>query len=169
MGAMESLGVYLVRKREEREVSLDEMSRRTRIQPYILSGLERDDWAELPHRTFLKGFVRNYCRTLGVSDTRALELFEELAVLSGADPGVDGEVHEAGGERPSTSPLRSLSVHPSARFNPVMLAVMLLLIFAVLFFAVKVTKSSVPDEQSPSYTRAPVKTSFQRSLSDKSR
>lgn len=166
---MESLGVHLVRKREEREVSLEEIARRTRVQPYILSGLEQDDWSELPHRTFLKGFVRNYCRALGVSDTRALELFEEQAALSGVEPGVDASPSESGNERAPTSPFRSLSVHPSSRFNPVMLAVMLLLIFAVLFFAVKVTKSSVPDEQSPSYTWTPAKTSFQRSLSDKSR
>ena len=147
---MESLGAYLMRKREDRGLSLVEVSRETRIQARILGGLEHDDWEDLPHSTFVKGFVRNICRSLEVADTRALELFDEqlAAQRARSTPSPAEPLPLAAATEPSPPPpaprLRVRGIAKEQRFGPGLIAVVLLLVVAMFFFAVKITGSTVP-------------------------
>lgn len=171
---MESLGAYLMRKREDRGMSLGEISRETRIQARIIAGLEHDDWEDLPHATFVKGFVRNICRTIGVSDIRALELFDEQLAAQNARSApspVEPPPKEATTEASPSAPaprLRVRGITKEQRFGPGLIAVVLLLVVAMFFFAVKITGSSVPAEQGPTYTWTPAVTGSQGAFSEKS-
>jgi len=65
-------GEHLKRERELREVSLDELSRATRISNRFLQALENEEWGKLPGGVFGHGFVRSIARYLGLSEEALL-------------------------------------------------------------------------------------------------
>ncbi len=73
---MESPGEYLKREREIRRVSLQKIHEATRIPMKFLEAIEADRYEGLPHATFIKGFIRSYCKVLGVDETDAVLRFE---------------------------------------------------------------------------------------------
>ena len=73
---MDCPGEYLKRERELRDVSLDDISREIRVPIKLLRALEEDDYQSLPHTTFVKGFIRAYCKFLGVDENDALLRYE---------------------------------------------------------------------------------------------
>jgi len=76
---MSSLGVYLRGLREAKGVSLDGISRSTRVGRRHLEALEGDKLEELPARVFVKGFIRAYCDTLEAPPDQAFDLFRQTA------------------------------------------------------------------------------------------
>lgn len=74
---MESIGAYLKRQREMRKISLEEISRLTKINLNCLKALEDDNLAALPGVVFAKGFVKSYARAIGLNADEALLQFEE--------------------------------------------------------------------------------------------
>jgi cytoskeleton protein RodZ len=62
----DSLGSYLRRERELREMSLQDISAATKIQLKFLEALERDDYDQLPPAPFIVGFLRAYAQCLSV-------------------------------------------------------------------------------------------------------
>jgi cytoskeleton protein RodZ len=65
-------GERLKRERELREVSLDELSKATRISSRFLLALENEDWGKLPGGVFGHGFVRSIARYLGLAEESLL-------------------------------------------------------------------------------------------------
>ena len=61
-----SIGAQLRASREARGLTLDAVSRTTRVQPRILAAIERDDVAAVPPRPFGRGFVRAYAAEMGL-------------------------------------------------------------------------------------------------------
>jgi cytoskeleton protein RodZ len=70
-----ALGSHLRALREERNVSLEEMSFATRVGIAQLEALEADNAALLPAPVFVKGFIRAYCHFLGLPPDEALERY----------------------------------------------------------------------------------------------
>lgn len=64
---MESIGTFLRRERELRGIALDEVADATRIPVRQLERIEDDRFAELPGEVFIKGYLRAYARSLGLS------------------------------------------------------------------------------------------------------
>lgn len=64
---MESLGDYLRREREYRHISLEEITRRTKIREEILTGLEEDRLDSNLSPVFIKGFLRAYAKYVGLN------------------------------------------------------------------------------------------------------
>ncbi len=62
----QTLGQYLRRERESRSMSLEELSRATRISLPFLEALERDDFDFFSQREFIRGFLKGYARHLGM-------------------------------------------------------------------------------------------------------
>jgi len=73
---MSAVGAYLRDLREQQGVSLEELSRSTRVLHHYLEALETDDLASLPAPVFTKGFIRAYCQVLGVSSDEAIALYD---------------------------------------------------------------------------------------------
>src|SRR5438046_1497698 len=73
---MSSVGSHLRELRERRGVSLDEISRSTRVLSPQLQALEADNFAALPAPAFVRGFIRAYCQALGEHPDAALALYE---------------------------------------------------------------------------------------------
>jgi len=76
---MESFGAYLRQLREEKGVSREEVSSRTKISMKYLTALEEDDLGKIPNEVFAKGFIRSYARCLALEEDEVLTRFEELA------------------------------------------------------------------------------------------
>jgi cytoskeleton protein RodZ len=73
---MASVGTYLQELRARRGVSLEEISRTTRVAPRYLLALENDAFSELPAPVFIRGFIRAYCQALGESAQEALAIYD---------------------------------------------------------------------------------------------
>ncbi len=72
---METLGQYLRREREARSVSLEELSRGTRISHPYLEALEQDNFHFFSKREYILGFLKGYARHLGLDPEEVLKRF----------------------------------------------------------------------------------------------
>ena len=59
-------GALLRRGREAAGLSLDAVAQQLKLAPRQVTALEEDDFARLPGRTFVRGFVRNYARLVRI-------------------------------------------------------------------------------------------------------
>jgi len=73
----ESFGQYLVRERELRGFTLQQISDQTRIGVANLRALEGDDLSRLPARVFVLGYIRAYAQAIGLSPDEAVLRFDE--------------------------------------------------------------------------------------------
>src|SRR5437660_6077332 len=67
-----NFGERLKRERELREVSMEELTKATRISACFVQALENEDWAKLPGGVFGHGFVRTIARYLGLNEEALL-------------------------------------------------------------------------------------------------
>jgi cytoskeletal protein RodZ len=72
---MGSLGSYLRRERELKQVSVAELAQTTRIPVRLLHQIENDDCDALPADVFVRGFLRSYARALGIDEEQVLARF----------------------------------------------------------------------------------------------
>ncbi len=65
-------GAMLAQAREEAALSIDTVAAQLKLAPRQVRALESGDFAALPGRTFVRGFVRNYARLLDIDADRVL-------------------------------------------------------------------------------------------------
>ncbi|HVY27566.1 MAG TPA: helix-turn-helix domain-containing protein [Polyangiaceae bacterium] len=63
---MATVGQYLRELREQRKMSVEEVSRATRVPVASVERIETDRFDELPGEVFVRGFLKSYARALGV-------------------------------------------------------------------------------------------------------
>ncbi|MDH4226554.1 MAG: DUF4115 domain-containing protein [Deltaproteobacteria bacterium] len=73
---MERPGEYLKRERELRGVAFDDVCAALKLSRKKIKALEEDDYANLPHSTYVKGFIKSYCRHLGLDEADAVLRYE---------------------------------------------------------------------------------------------
>jgi cytoskeletal protein RodZ len=69
---MPTFGAQLKREREQRKISLDDISVSTKIGTRFLRAIEDDHFDELPGGIFNKGFVRAYARHIGLDEEQVI-------------------------------------------------------------------------------------------------
>lgn len=74
---MDSLGSYLRRERELRQLSLEEIAQTTRIPMRMLQRIEDDDLDALPGEVFARGFLKSYARSVGLDSELVLARYGE--------------------------------------------------------------------------------------------
>lgn len=72
---MKTVGEILKDQRQKKQLTLEEISRKTKIQEKYLVSLEKNDFKHLPTGTFVKGFIQNYAQAIGVNPQTALAIF----------------------------------------------------------------------------------------------
>jgi cytoskeleton protein RodZ len=77
-------GDLLRQVREQRQISLERAAEASRIRPQILAAIEADETGDIP-TVYLRGYVRNYARFLGVDP---VELEKRMDSIQGAEPEV---------------------------------------------------------------------------------
>jgi len=74
----ESLGEYLKRERELRQISLEEVAEGTKIAIYRLRTMEADRWEKLPAEIFVKGFIKSYAEFIGLVPEDVILRYQEI-------------------------------------------------------------------------------------------
>lgn len=74
---MNQTGQVLKQAREQKNLSLNEVSLATKINPKILAAIEENDENRLPAKTFLRGFVRTYASYLKMDVNQVMDIFHE--------------------------------------------------------------------------------------------
>ena len=75
--APRTLGQALAVERERQGLSRADVAQRLHMSAYQVEALESGDYKRLPQGTFLRGFVRNYAKVLGIASDPLLELLAE--------------------------------------------------------------------------------------------
>ena len=87
-----SVGKYLQQERERKGLSLEAVSRATRISPRNLEAIESDDFISLPAPIFIRGFLKTYASFIGLESYKVIALYETqtgiigLATPKGSQP-----------------------------------------------------------------------------------
>jgi cytoskeletal protein RodZ len=114
-----NFGERLKREREMREVSMEELTKATRISKRFVEALENEDWAKLPGGVFGHGFVRTIARYLGLDEESLL-----------------GEYDSARAEKLPPVPTKAEERIPSLpKWLPVAAVLIVFLLLAGLFYA----------------------------------
>jgi cytoskeletal protein RodZ len=114
-----NFGERLKREREMREVSMEELTKATRISTRFLLALENEDWEKLPGGVFGHGFVRTIARYLGLDEESLL-----------------GEYDMARGGQALAEPAKPEERIPSPpKWVPVAAVLVVLLLVIGLFYA----------------------------------
>jgi len=70
-------GAQLRRAREEKGISREEVSRGLHLSRNYLIALENDEYGKLPEPAFIKGYLRNYARLLGLPGEEVAALYQQ--------------------------------------------------------------------------------------------
>src|SRR5262245_30563049 len=73
-----SFGTNLREQREERKVSLEDISAKTKIKVGLLEGLEADDLSRWPQGIFRRAYIRAYAQAIGLDPDTVLQQFLAL-------------------------------------------------------------------------------------------
>jgi transcriptional regulator with XRE-family HTH domain len=84
--AAKPLGARLREQRELRKVSLEEISRITKISIHLLHAMENDNWDALPGGIFTRNFIRLYASHLGLDSERWVEEYKEQTKKQRVEP-----------------------------------------------------------------------------------
>ncbi|MBI2074632.1 MAG: helix-turn-helix domain-containing protein [Candidatus Levybacteria bacterium] len=69
------VGQKLYEERVKKGLTLDEVSKATKIKVSFLSAIEKGEYQKLPSRAYAHGFLRNYTEFLGLPKKETLALF----------------------------------------------------------------------------------------------
>lgn len=73
-----TVGELLREAREGRGLQVADIAQALKLGQRQVEALERDDWSGLPGTTFIRGFVRNYARLVGVDAVPLMSRLESL-------------------------------------------------------------------------------------------
>jgi len=109
----DSIGDYLKTERQTRRLSIEEVSRTTRIPRRTLESLEGDRFDDLPSGVFVRGFIKAYASAVDIDADEILARFDE--------------------QRPKTLPPAPLaSVHSGRGYRALLLALTTAALFAII-------------------------------------
>jgi len=75
---METVGDYLKKQREAKNISLRKVSHLTKISEFYLDCLEKDDYEKLPQGPYIKGYISSYATLIGGNAEEALRLYASV-------------------------------------------------------------------------------------------
>src|SRR5262245_50415368 len=92
----ETFGSCLRRAREDRALTIGDVSASTKVPRSAIEQLEAGALSSLPAHVFVRGFIRSYAKAVGINEARPLSLFDrvvnaktEAARVEAASPVVD--------------------------------------------------------------------------------
>ncbi|HSF23779.1 MAG TPA: RodZ domain-containing protein [Blastocatellia bacterium] len=110
---MPTLGEELRRKREERAITLAEISESTRIGTRFLKAIETDNFSTLPGGIFTRSFIRAYAKQVGMNEDEAIALYQEQVSEPPDEPQPESP-QTAKASKPGPAPPKQ----PATEFKP---------------------------------------------------
>jgi cytoskeletal protein RodZ len=101
---MNSVGELLRSAREDKKLTLDAVNRETKISVGVLNALEQDDFEAVGSDIYLKGFLRNYARFLGVDVEQVLRTLDRQRGSGSVAGGTMWDIEETVAEEKLKSP-----------------------------------------------------------------
>jgi cytoskeletal protein RodZ len=89
-----SLGEKLRQAREDKGLTLSEVSEHTRISSLYLESIENNDYKILPGGIFNKGFVKSYAKFVGVNEQEALNDYSAILAQSESQQEPDLKIYK---------------------------------------------------------------------------
>jgi cytoskeletal protein RodZ len=120
-----TLGEKLRNLRSERRISLNDVSRNTKIQLKYLEYLEEGNYKKLPVDVYVKGFLRSYGEFLGVDEKILIRLYEK-------EKGIKINLEKANGD--NSEKKEAINMAPFLITPKIITIVIGLLITSGLFF-----------------------------------
>ena len=77
---IETIGSYLKREREFRQISVEEIAESTRINHVFIEAIEHDRFDELPAVAFVRGYLKAYSDHVGLDTADVLLRYEQWLV-----------------------------------------------------------------------------------------
>ena len=74
-----TVGRLFQKEREEKKVSLETVSKETRISLPFLRAIEEDAYQLIPAETYVRGFIRSYAKLLRLNVDEILDLYRHQA------------------------------------------------------------------------------------------
>ncbi|MEA3560317.1 MAG: DUF4115 domain-containing protein [Candidatus Omnitrophota bacterium] len=74
---MESIGKYLKKARQKKNISLQDVASQTRIHHSVLENLEAGNFENLPSPMYVKGFLKRYAEYLGLKSAPLIDRYLE--------------------------------------------------------------------------------------------
>jgi len=71
------VGEVLKKRREELGLDLKEISERTKIRYCYLKALEDEAFEKLPAQVFVRGYIREYARVLGIDPETVIDVYNK--------------------------------------------------------------------------------------------
>jgi cytoskeleton protein RodZ len=102
-----SAGAMLRAAREAAGLSIDALSQQLKLSPRQVKALEDGDYASLPGRTFVRGFVRNYARAVNIDAEAVLAAIPGAVEAPALDRSTIGHAHRPIGELPTSGRART--------------------------------------------------------------
>jgi cytoskeletal protein RodZ len=135
--SQETLGNFLKRQRQLRQMSLAEVARVTRIPGPTLESIECDRFDELPGEVFVRGFLKSYAQAVGVVPAEVLARYTSSRRSAFVTP------------LPMSSPVQPARAGQSRRFGVAIAFVLLLILFTLaMSIVLKPRGHDVPPELS---------------------
>ncbi|VAX29774.1 hypothetical protein MNBD_NITROSPIRAE02-1177 [hydrothermal vent metagenome] len=78
------LGEYLRKHREKANLSLKEISLITRIRCEYLKALENEEFEKIPGEVFVRGYIKEFLKTISIEPSEAIRLYNEQKKASAA-------------------------------------------------------------------------------------
>lgn len=75
-------GKLLFAAREARGFSQEDIAKRLRLSVQAIQDIERDEFAQIGVRTFVRGYLSNYARLVNISDTQVLEALDASGLMA---------------------------------------------------------------------------------------
>jgi hypothetical protein len=78
-----NFGTFLREQREKRQVSLADVSQSTKLSVASLKLMEAGNLEDLPPDVFVRGFIRSYAKSIGISSNEPLSMLDEALAARG--------------------------------------------------------------------------------------
>lgn len=141
---LESFGQYLMRERQLREISLEEIAGYTRIKLRALKAIEEDDFASLPPLAFARAFIRCYADYIGLNVPDAMLRFD--AFIQSRYPELTGEM-----------PIIPKKTQPKQGYVPLVIIILVVLLSVFFYWLSGSQKTPAPTTPEPPSPKSAIK------------
>ena len=97
-------GSLLRQAREEKGLTIDEMSAISNLTKQTIRGIESDDYSELAGLSFVRGYLKLYAKKLGINEATVLEPFDRWKAEDSGEPIQASGAKGRGSNEPSSGP-----------------------------------------------------------------
>jgi cytoskeleton protein RodZ len=107
-------GSLLRQAREEKGLTIDEMSAISNLTKQVIRGIESDDYSELAGLSFVRGYLKLYAKKLGVNEADILEPFDRWKAEQSGEPIQTISTTGVGVQEPSSGPSQGVMIAAAA-------------------------------------------------------